>query len=340
MISRRTAFRALPGALLLAAGCAPGPARLAARPEEGGIGGSGLSGGGTEEGGIGGTGLFGTLTAPGPLTVNGLRLATWSGTAVESLAHRGPPLLPGDTLAAEAVREGGGLLATRLAVFHPLVGPLAAHPQGGFAVLGTRLVLPPGTPLRGPAGEPLPASRLRAGHAVAVTGVWQGASVVASALRLLPAAPRAVLRGQLRRDGAALGIGGTALDPRGLPADLPGDRFVTAEGVPGPAGLIVERLEERPLAVFAGRIGALAAEGYAAPNRGAPGLHLSGFGLPLDPAGGEAALRPGERQLLLGRLAGGFRVEAGIVLPAAPAARAAALADPAAAAAIARWLAA
>jgi hypothetical protein len=102
--------------------------------------------------------------------------------------------------------------------------------------------------------------------------------------------------------------------------------------------LLVEALATEPLAVFSGRVAALAVEGVMAPNPGAPGYHLSGFGLPMDPASAVAP-RPGRRQLFLGRYANGFRVTESIPLPAEAAVRAGVLASSEAAATIRRWLA-
>lgn len=341
MIRRRVALlAALPGLVLAAGRCAPLP-----RPggeEEGGIGGTGLRARrGEEEGGIGGTGVFGTVAALGGVVVNGLRLETTPATVLETAAAHGPPVLPGDTVAAEARRTAAGLVAARLAVFHPVTGPLQATADGGWAVLGTRLLLAPDTPLRDAAGAPLPRGALRPGAMAAASGIWRGEAVEVTALRLLAeSAPlRVVLRGQYRAAAAgAPRVGGTPLLLRGL-AEPPADGFVTVRGRPGPLGLRVEALDAEPLAVFAGRVEALSVEGVMAPNAGAPGYHLSGFGLPLDPASAVVP-RPGQRRLFLGRYADGFRVTASIPLPPDVAARARALAAPEATAAIRRWLAA
>jgi hypothetical protein len=319
MIRRRSALLALPGLALLA-GCAPGALRLA---------------GGKEEGGIGGTGIFGSVTGLGSLRVNGLRLETRADTAIESLARDGAPVLPGDVVAAEAVRVDGGLRATRLAVFHPLIGPAEFGPDGTLEVLGTPVAVPAGTPVRDADGAPL--AVLPAGATVAVSGLWRGEGVVAGSLRLLDGPPRAELRGQLRRMGFGLAVGRTRLDRRGLPGLEP-ERFVVIQGRQGPAGLVVEGLAERPLAVFSGAVGALSVEGFVALNATEPGFHLSGFGLPLD--SGSARIPPvGQRQLMLGRYGQAFRIEAGLPLPAEAPAREAALGAPAAEAAIRRWLA-
>lgn len=338
---RRHLLAALP---LLSTGCRGDGGTLAeARggADDGGIGGTGLfaTGQGSDDGGIGGTGVFGAVTGLGSLRVNGLLLETSGVTAVETLA--GSPVLPGDTVAAEAVRlDGGRLLATRVAVFHPLIGPLERSADGGWTVLGTRLLLAADTPVRDPRGAAVGSAALRPGRTVSVSGLWRDETVVATALRLLAedAPPVAVLRGLLRAQDGAVLLGGTRVDARGLPGAPPVGRFVTLHGRPGPRGLAVEALEERPLAVFSGRVSALSVEGFIAPNRDAPGHHLSGFGLPLDPSS-PVSPRPGVRQLLLGRYRDLFRVDQGVPLPADDAGRRQLLAGGAATTANARWLA-
>ncbi|GAA0590824.1 hypothetical protein GCM10009416_31560 [Craurococcus roseus] len=316
-------------------------------PDDGGIGGTGRFAAaehGSDDGGIGGTGVFGSVTGLGSLRVNGLLLETSPATAFETPG--GAPVLPGDTVAAEAApREGGGgagrLLATRVAVFHPVTGPLerAADDGGGWSVLGTRLVLAPGVPVRDARGGA--AAELRPGRTVAVSGLWRDEAVVATSLRVLDSgAPAAAsLRGLLRAEGGGLVVGGTRVDARGVPAaGASVGRFVTVQGRPaGGGGLVAEGFEERPLAVFSGRVSALSVEGFVSPNRDAPGHHLSGFGLQLDPSS-PAPARLGVRQVLLGRYRDLFRVEQGLPLPADDEARRRALEGAAAEAAIARWL--
>jgi hypothetical protein len=323
MIRRRDALRALPAAGLLAAGCAPVARRFAGGGEEGGIGGTGILG----------TGIFGTVTALGSLQVNGLRVETDAGMPAGTV-------MPGDTVAVEASPAGGGLRARRVTVFHPLVGPLGTLADGRPAVLGTAILADPALPVRAADGSALPAGMLpRPGQVVAVSGLWRDDTVVATAIRLVEPSRPATLRGQLRRQGFAWRIGGTPLRFRGLVPDLLEETFVTVSGVPAEDGLVVQQLEENPLAVFSGRVASLSVEGFRARNRGAPGFHLSGFGLPLDPAS-PAAPPTGTRQLLLGSYGGAFRVAEGLALPDDPARRAALLEGPEAAAAIRRWLSA
>jgi hypothetical protein len=294
-VTARRALLALPALLL--ARCAP-PQPVA---DDGGIGGTGLRAAGGDEGGIGGTGIFGTVTAAAGLAVNGLTLTTAPLTTIETLAGRPGPQ-PGEAVAAEAVRSGGRLLLSRVAVFHPLIGPLERTAAAGFAVLGTPLEL-----AAAPAASP--------GEMVAVSGLWRGDSVVAGSVQPLGGPPRAVLRGLLRQRGNALFVGGSRLAARNFAA-APLERFVTVQGRPGAAGVEVESLDVRPLGVFAGRVGALSVEGFLAPNIGSLGFHLAGFGLPLDPAS-RILPRPGERQVFLGRFADTFRVATALPAPAA-----------------------
>ncbi|MBD0270986.1 MAG: hypothetical protein ICV73_03565 [Acetobacteraceae bacterium] len=312
-------------------------------PDDGGIGGTGrfaAVGHGSDDGGIGGTGVFGSVTGFGSLHVNGLLLETSAATAFETLG--GAPVLPGDAVAAEAVPRGGGglrLLATRVAVFHPLVGPLERAPDGAWSVLGTRLLLAPEVPVRDGRGAAAAPAEFRPGRAVAVSGLWRDEAVVATSLRLLDDAPAASLRGLLRAEGGGLLVGSTRVEARDLPAAAASvGRFVTVQGRPGArGGLVAEAFEERPLAVFSGRVSALSVEGFVAPNRDAPGHHLSGFGLQLDPSSAVPA-RPGVRQVLLGRYRDLFRVDQGLPLPVQEEARRQALSSAAAEAANARWL--
>ena len=314
-------------------------------PEDGGIGGTGRFAAvdhGSGDGGIGGTGVFGSVTGLGSLRVNGLLLETSAATAFETLG--GAPVLPGDTVAADAAPRGGGappgLLAARVAVFHPLVGPLE-QAADGWSVLGTRLVLAPGVPVRDARGGEAAVAELRPGRAVAVSGLWRDEAVVATSLRVLDGVPAAAsLRGLLRAEGGGLVVGGTRVDARGiLAAGASVGRFVTVRGrlAAGGGGLVADDFEERPLAVFSGRVSALSVEGFVSPNRDAPGHHLSGFGLQLDPSSPVPA-RLGVRQVLLGRYGDLFRVEQGLPLPADEEARRRALQGAAAEAAIARWL--
>jgi hypothetical protein len=203
---------------------------------------------------------------------------------------------------------------------------------GGHAVLGTRIELPPGTPVHGPHGAALRQAALRPGQVVAVSGLWRNEAVLATRIDVLDGATPAAVTGLLRRDAGGWRIGATPLDvAAGAPPAAGGQ--VAARG-----RLVVATLDSGGGAALPRGAAPLAVEGFVAPDGGGPGFHLSGLGLPLDPASAVAPLA-GQRRLLLGRNAAAFLAEAAVDLPSDPAARARALAGPAARQAIERWLA-
>jgi len=324
MIARRAALA------LLAAGCGgPSSIRLASHgADDGGIGGTGIAAAppphGADDGGIGGTGILGVVTAAGPvLSVNGLALRAGELDVV-----------PGDTIAAIAVDGADGLVAARASVFIVAAGPLVVV-TGGFAIQGTRIRIAPDTAVREPDGQP---ARIVPGRGYAVSGLWRDGEVMATSLRRLPEpTPLVTVRGPVRgAPGGGLRIGGTRLDPSGLPAALAPDTYAEATGRPGVGGLRVEALTTARPPALAGRR-SLAIEGFVSPNDSAPGFHLSGFGLPLDDAS-RIALAPGPRRIFLGRVGeAGFRIVEAVALPEDAGGRSAVLAEPATQAAIARW---
>jgi hypothetical protein len=312
MTARRTLLA------LLAAGCA------APRPDT-----ASLASHSPDEGGIGGTGIFGVadLLADGRVAVAGIPLRLDPGLDRRPLA--------GETLVATARRAAPGvLLATRTVAFRPLVGPLE-RVAGGHAVLGTRVDLPPGTPVHGPHGAALRPAALRPGQLVAVSGLWRNEAVLATRIDVLDGPAPAAVTGLLRRDAGGWRIGATALDMGSVAAPA-ADGMVAVQGRAEGARLVVATVA--PGAALPGAAAPLAVEGFVAPDGGGPGFHLSGLGLPLDPASTVVPLA-GQRRLLLGRNATRFLAEAAVDLPADPAARARALAGPAARRAIERWLA-
>lgn len=339
MISRRTLLAGLPGLAAVAQGCAPTP-RTAATSHS------------PDDDGIGGTGVFGSIvTRPGPdarLAINGLLVETGAATLFDdTTAGFVPPRrLPyaGETVAIEAMPSppagAARLVARRVTTFHPLVGPLRRLPDGGLAVLGTRLEVPAGTPVHGPTGRNLTPRQLVPGGMVAVSGLWRGETVLATHVAMLDDTPPATVRGLLRRQGGALLVGGTRLsgDAALRQQATPGS-FVVAQGsaASAPDTLEVSALETRPLAVFAGRIAALSVEGFLAPNVAAPGFHLSGFGLPLDPQS-RIRLARGGRQVMLGHYREKFLAQAALDLPEDAMGRARVLSAPETEAAIRRWL--
>ena len=288
-------------ALLLAA-CAPAgdrPLRTAAGSdhEEGGIGGTGLRP--DEEGGLGGTGLFGTVTGFGSIRLNGLRVELPEGLSTAGLAV-------GDTVAVEAVAEGETLIARRLVPIHPLVGPVDRVEAGGLSVMGTMVTLGDGAVLD---GTP------RAGDWVAVSGIWRSGAVVAT--RVTPAAPAATAQvaGLLLGEGRQRMIGGTAVDL--ACCGEPATGYAVVSGRYADGALVAETTSAQ---LFAPSVRWLVVEAFLARNPADPGFHLSGFGIPMDPA---SPVPPtvGQRSVFVGRLDGDFLIERSYPLPEDPAAR-------------------
>ena len=288
-------------ALVLAA-CAPTgdrPLRTAAGAghEEGGIGGTGL--GPDEEGGLGGTGVFGTVTGFGSVRLNGLRVELPDGVGTAGLAV-------GDTVALETVREGEALVARRLAPVHPLVGPVERVAADGLTVMGTPVTLGDGAVLDG---------TVRSGDWVAVSGIWRSGTVVAT--RVAPATPGATAQvaGLLLGEGPRRTIGGTTVDLACCGAAATGFATVRGRYV---GGVLVA--EEASSQLFAPTVRWLVVEAFLARNPADPGYHLSGFGIPMDPA---SPVPPtvGERSVFVGRLDGDFLIERSYPLPEDAAAR-------------------
>lgn len=313
--------------VLGAAGCAPTPpAEMAATShashagQEGGIGGTGIHGAGVE-GGIGGTGaqaatgVFGAITGFGSLHVNGLRIDTGAAAMVDSVLGPAPvaALRAGDAVAITATKgPGGGLQAASIARFLPLVGPVSAV-DGGLEVMGTPVILPPDAPSVG---------RLSAGDRVAVSGLWRGGAVVATRITRADGVGEDWISGTVfpARSGGAV-IGATRLRA----ADLRRGAFATARGQFMDGVFNAAEIDHRPMAVFDAPVARLVVEGFLAPNPGAPGVHLSGFGLPFDPTSPIAPVI-GERSVFDGQFDGAYRVETRRALPAGAAARQGALA--------------
>ncbi|MBM2575077.1 hypothetical protein JQC91_02055 [Jannaschia sp. Os4] len=258
------------------------------------------------EGGIGGTGIVGTLTALGSIRVNGLRLGFAQGLRVRTAYGDVAPsaLAQGMSLSARAVRAADGTYATRdVSIDWQLVGTVRELRGGRFTVNGS-----PVRAERGALGRPVEGER------AAVSGVWEGGTLVAS--RVEPAPHPLDLVAGTAGDGR---IGGAPIDARVDPGS-----YVTALGRGEDGGLRVERADVGR-AAFAAGIGALAVEGYLDRIAAAPGFRLSGLGHRFAP---DLSLAPlaGRRAVYAGPYDGRFSARAGYVLPEGLGARRLALA--------------
>lgn len=275
---------------------------------EGGIGGTGVRP--DEEGGLGGTGVFGTVSGLGSIHLNGLRMEVPADVAVEGLAV-------GDTVAVETVLEGGELHAQRVAQVLPLAGPIdrldPARRQ--LSVMGTPVLLEVGATVSDHDHSPLAAIDLAVGDWLEVSGIWRSGAVVASRIVRVPASDSIRIAGLLVGGGSIRSIGGTAVDLGCCADTVPG--FASVRGTYVDGRMVAQRADAGTAALFAPSVDRLIVEAYLARNLDDPGFHLSGFGIPMDPA---SPVPPtvGQRSIFVGRLDGDFLIERSYPLPEDP----------------------
>lgn len=278
---------------------------------EGGIGGTGVRP--DEEGGLGGTGVFGTITGLGSIDLNGLRVEIPA-----TIDARG--LDVGDTVAVELMRRDGTLAARSLANIRPLVGPIdRLDPERRqLSVMGTPVVLDEGAILVDRSGRALELTQLVPGDWLEVSGIWRSGAVVASRLVQVPAEADARVVGLLGGDGTIRSIGGTAIDLTCCAAAPPG--LASVAGSYRHGALVAGRVASGTARLFAPEVDRLVVEAYLARNPDDAGFHLSGLGIPMDPA---SPVPPavGQRSIFVGRLDGDFLIERSYPMPGDQAAR-------------------
>ena len=275
--------------------CTPRPAptdRAAGTPQpgEGGIGGTGAMAD------VPGPGVFGIITGFGSIDVNGLQITLPRGLPVDTLAavSLGRELMVGDTVAIATAQSGQSIVARHITRVVPLVGAIEAAHGRTLQVMRTRVVLP---------GE----SALRKGDWVEVSGLWRSGSVVASHVeRILPQA-RASISGLLREVGNVGLIGGTTigLDCCTRPSSA---GFAVISGTYRDGRLVAEHLASGAALLFAPTVRRLVVEAFLARNPDDSGYHLSGFGIPMNPA---STVPPvvGRRSIFEGQYDGSFLIE-------------------------------
>lgn len=280
------------GGLALLSGCAPGDdvAEDERRPK----------------GGIGGTGIVGTLTDFGSLIVNGLRVVVPDGLSVETAL--GPidqqNLAIGHSLTVEADETGGTLTARRVAIAHPVIGPIQTIAPGDrmISVAGVRVRVQP----------EMIADRI-VGETVAVSGAWRRDEVVASRLDFVQAASAAYVAGTVRQAANGMWtIGSIGVDiPAG--ANPQDGAYATARGRPSGGRFVIDEYREGRFTGAAGPLVALSVEGYLAPTAEAPFHTIDGLGHALS-ATSDVARLVGNRVLLSGGYSGLFDVENAVIL--------------------------
>ncbi|MCV3274023.1 DUF5666 domain-containing protein [Roseobacter sinensis] len=264
------------------------------------------------EGGIGGTGIVGVVTELGDLVVSGNRVQTDSSTEFSDAFGRlaASDIRLGDSLTVEADGPADALRARRVHVTTPLVGRVytASTPDRRMTVNGVDVLLPPGLPLP------------EVGTRVAVSGLWRGASVVAS--RISPARRELdVVSGDVARAGSRVTIGTVTARGRGV-AGLVSGGFARAVGLFAPDQGVI-RASELATARFIGAAGPLAwlsIEGYLTPAPRAPGYRIAGLGHSFERTL-DLRLYADARVLFNGRYTGRFAAQSAVILPEAEAQR-------------------
>jgi len=262
-------------------------------PNEGGIGGTGVSLN-NSEGGIGGTGIIGEITGFGSIIVNGVHIdydadMVVDGHLAQTIAH---DLQIGQVVIVEAQSNNGRYTAQSITLSQPVMGvvSLVDVDQQRLQVMGQTVQIPEESRI---AREQL--MHLKVGDAIAVSGFWDGDFVQAT--RLDPYAENAaVISGLVSKDaGGELFIGEMPLrfNATQKPIMIESGMGLTVIGeLRASHEFMVSRLVMKAAMPFDGRVRHFIVEGY--PNMGPAGLHLGQIRLD------GQALELGKRQLISG----------------------------------------
>jgi hypothetical protein len=283
------------GALALAlAGCATeAPVRTADRETH------------DAEGGIGGTGVFGPITGFGSIIVADRRIET-DLFRREAFADA-VDLAIGEVVAVVAYPGEGGLSAAAIERVVALSGPVTRPAADGFLeIMGTRVAFDAATRFLDRDGRRADPALHRVGETLAASGLWRDHTLVATRLRPARAgtASASGLVYPADEDGRGRRIGGLPL----IGADEAPLSYCVARGAWTGSALEVADLELRGLTPFGSRVSRVVIDGFMARDPEGPGHHMSGVGLPRDPASPAAPLT-GRRAVFEGSFADRFAVE-------------------------------
>ncbi|MBX3026837.1 hypothetical protein KF840_18165 [bacterium] len=255
------------------------------RPDESGIGGTGLRAGGDDDGiggtglragddddGIGGTGIsaadtgvIGTITGFASICVGGVEIHydADSPVRIDGRAASAAELAVGQVVEVVASGRGDELTARRIGVTHLVAGPVTAvdAARNQIEVIGQTVRLSAAT--RGAGDGAAAASDFAPGAVVQVSGLRQADGAIA-ATRVATGRPELAW------------VSGTAADPTADTVAISGTPVRVSDGGALASGeevrasgrwdgrqLIAERLDRLPALPFAGRVGRLEIEGFA-----------------------------------------------------------------------------
>ncbi len=212
----------------------------------------------SREGGIVGTGIVGAITELGSIYVNGQHIVFPDGLKLTSpLGERtADSLVPGETVAAEAVFADGKWTSGSINHYLPITGPVEAADTGKLTVMGSEIAVRRDTDFVGFGKGEQPET----GDWIAVNGLWNGNTVVATRIVKIEPQSQARIVGTYRRgeDGDAGKVGGTRVLGIKLRHVRPGDAL-TVHGMPEETALQTETVT---IGLFAGPVGDILMEGY------------------------------------------------------------------------------
>lgn len=210
------------------------------------------------EGGIVGTGIVGAITGLGSIRLNGQHIVFPNDLTVASDLGDRPAgdLVPGETVAVEAVLTDGTWHADYIRHYLPIIGPVGETGDGWLTVLGSGVVITADTDMRGFDGPASP----RAGDWIAVNGLWRGENVVATRIEKVDARLEAIIVGTYRPDTAGDGffVGGTRVVGIDVQHANLGD-LLTVRGTEDRRGLRAESVSQ---GLFVGPVKNIIMEGY------------------------------------------------------------------------------
>lgn len=191
-----------------------------------------------EEGGIIGTGILGILQTDTLWKINGLTIDVAPDAQVRSpLGLKTPDdVTDGAVLALSVAAIGDRWAATDIRQIYPLVGPVEQVLETGIVVMGTVATL---------TAVPL-ADWPEVGAWIAVSGVWKGNAIAASAVQVLPEQTQAMITGTLVRDAAGVPMIGDTLILDVDPADFASGDVVEILGTLTTRGLLAQTVLPGP----------------------------------------------------------------------------------------------
>jgi len=186
------------------------------------------------EGGIVGTGIVGTITELGSIYVNGQHIRFDQNLSVVSPLGERPAstLVAGDTIVAEAIRQGDGWNARSLRAYLPIVGPVTKIIESQIEILGALVEVPESVS----SIAELAGIGINEGDWVAVSGLWRGDAVVASRIERIDPLPMASVVGTYRSDGGEDRVGAVRMIGVDIQHARPLD-VLTVQGAPPQNGI-------------------------------------------------------------------------------------------------------